>query len=424
MNGNAGGDNGTSLRRQASKAHMDNTENLLLRAARRLQRFLGAFCLLMLCGLAVAGADAPASVLPENFESWQAQGSTQPATPAQVLAPVVADSAQFKINTATARLYISSAAEPLRITHVQTETETGAYALFTAFRRSASSALNRDVTPVSVGTAGLTIDGRTVFFKGNAVVVVEPADGKQLRSETLVVEAARAFAQTLDGGENEIPVLVKHIPDWEATQNSIVYAVSLAGLQKELGTAEAELFDGLDFGGGTEAVIAPYDNGQTRLIVIEQTTPQLAAANNAYLAERVLRFRQEGKSVPAAFRREGNYLVFVLGQADEQAANQLLGQVKYEQLVRWLGDNPRAFDIANRRYAETTANVIITTLKATGLSLILCLGVGALFGGAVFLRRRSQQVVSAQFSDAGGMVRLNLEEATTSTSKLLGKSNK
>ncbi|MEJ7615489.1 MAG: hypothetical protein WKF30_00625 [Pyrinomonadaceae bacterium] len=255
--------------------------------------------------------------------------------------------------------------------------------------------------------------------------MVESAEAAQASSNELVAEAARAFAQQLDGGENEIPVLVKHLPDWEAAERSVVYAVSLAALQKELGP-DAELFGGLDFGGGTEAVVAPYHGGQARLVVIEQNTPQLAAANDSYISERLLGLRQEGKSVPSAYRRKGNYLVFVLGQSDEQAANELLNEVRYEQLVRWLGDNPRAFDLANRRYAETTANVIITTLKATGLSLLLCLGVGAIFGGAVFLRRRSQPGLSTGYSDAGGMIRLNIDEITQPSgdpSKLLGKNS-
>lgn len=391
------------------------TVNSLL--APRLRKFLGVFCLLVFCGIGVTGAE-PERLVPANFASWEAQGAPQQLTPSEVLAPIGADPAQFKIKTIAARIYTSGAKEQLRVTHFQNETETGAYSLFTALRRAQTAA------PAAIGIAGFTAGDRAVFFQGNAVVMVEPASPKQPAAQTSIVEAARAFAQTVDAGENEIPVLVKHLPDWEAAQNSVVYAVSLAGLQKELGEDNAALFDGLDFGGGTEAVIAPYEGGRARLVVMEQTTPQHAAANDAYLAGRVVNFRQEGKQVPAAFRREGNYLVFVFGQLDEQAANQLLGQVKYEQLVRWLGDNPRAFDIANRRYAETTANVIITTLKATGLSLILCLGVGALFGGVVFMRRRSQQVMSAQFSDAGGMVRLNLEEAATPTSaaQLIGKS--
>ncbi|HEX8180159.1 MAG TPA: hypothetical protein VF525_11500, partial [Pyrinomonadaceae bacterium] len=55
-------------------------------------------------------------------------------------------------------------------------------------------------------------------------------------------------------------------------------------------------------------------------------------------------------------------------------------------------------------------SLIINTVKATGLAILLCLGVGGLFGGVVFMRRRAQTALSQQYTDAGGMMRLNLDE--------------
>lgn len=414
-------------------------ENSHARALAWAQRFaIALVCLLTACGIAAAAAAdvvvaETAKALPESFGSWRAEKNrgnpSESAELARDVSLAIAEPAHFNIKgVATARLYASDAGgDRLRVTLVESVNDAGAYALFTALRRAASASGGAAAVPINIGTAGAAIGGRMVFFKGNSVAVIESAEAAQAGSNERVAEAARAFAEQLDGGENEIPVLVKHLPSWETTERSIVYAVSLAALQKELGPSDAELFGGLDFGGGTEAVVAPYQGGQARLVVIEQNTPQLAAANDSYMSERFLGFRQEGKAVPSAYRRKGNYLVFVLGQTDEQAANELLNEVKYEQLVRWLGDNPRAFDLANRRYAETTASVIITTLKATGLSLLLCLGVGAIFGGAVFLRRRSQQDLVAGYSDAGGMVRLNIDEITQTpggdASKLLRKNS-
>ncbi|MEJ7713327.1 MAG: DUF6599 family protein [Pyrinomonadaceae bacterium] len=354
--------------------------------------------------------------LPESFGSLQAQGPVSPGELAQDLQLLISDPTQFRVTGMATRIYASpeESTNRVKVTLIQTETDSSAYALFTSFRKSLNNSSEQPKTPIIIGIAGAADRDRVAFFKGKSFVVVESADSLQVNPEMLAA-TGRAFAEQLDAIDDEIPVLVKHLPNWETAQESAVYAVSLQALQRELGSY-GELLDGFDFGGGTEAVIAPHRDAEVRLVIIEQTTPQLAAANDAFLSERVLKFRQEGKPAPTAFQRKGNYLVFVVGEPDEEIANELIGKVRYEQLVRWLGDNPRAFDLANRRYAETTANVIITTLKATGVSLLLCLGIGGIFGGIVFLKRRSRQVGQEAYSDAGGMIRLNLEELNSPSS--------
>jgi len=54
-------------------------------------------------------------------------------------------------------------------------------------------------------------------------------------------------------------------------------------------------------------------------------------------------------------------------------------------------------------------------LKASGYAAVLCLGIGALIGGLLFNYRRSQQKDVTAFSDAGGMLRLNLDELSAET---------
>jgi hypothetical protein len=119
----------------------------------------------------------------------------------------------------------------------------------------------------------------------------------------------------------------------------------------------------------------------------------------------------------------GNYSVFVFDAPDFAAAEKLASQVKYEKDVRWLGRNPHADEIAMRAYTSTMGGVILTTLITTGLAILLCLGVGGAIGGIVFLHRRSQQAAQKVYTDAGGMVRLNIEDLNTppATSNLLGR---
>ena len=121
----------------------------------------------------------------------------------------------------------------------------------------------------------------------------------------------------------------------------------------------------------------------------------------------------------------GNYSVLVFDAPDEQTAKQLIDQVKYEQVVQWLGENPNILKEAEKRYVNTTLGVLVAVLKASGYAALMCLGVGGLIGGLLFSYRRSQQKAATAYSDAGGMLRLNLDElsAESNASRLLNERN-
>jgi hypothetical protein len=118
----------------------------------------------------------------------------------------------------------------------------------------------------------------------------------------------------------------------------------------------------------------------------------------------------------------GNYGVFVFNAPDERAANELIDQVKYQQVVQWLGDDPNWLRDAQRHYTETMLGTFVSVVKASGLAAVLCFGVGGIFGVLLFTRRRAQHAAQRAFSDAGGMMRLNLDElsADTHNPRLLG----
>jgi hypothetical protein len=222
------------------------------------------------------------------------------------------------------------------------------------------------------------------------------------------------------GSTGDVPVLVMHLPDWEKkVKEGAVYARSPQELQKAAGNQPA--LDAFDFDEGTEAVTAKYEGG--RLVVVEFPTPQHSVDADAAIKRRVEELKAAGKPVPSLYSRVGNYSVFIFDAPDFAAAESLASQVKYEKDVRWLGRNPHAEEIATRAYTSTMGGVILTTLKTTGLAILLCLGVGGAVGGLVFLRRRSQQAAREIYTDAGGMVRLNIEDLNTppATSNLLGR---
>ena len=63
-----------------------------------------------------------------------------------------------------------------------------------------------------------------------------------------------------------------------------------------------------------------------------------------------------------------------------------------------------------KRPNESTDHCGVLLSSASGLSLVLCLGAGGFLGALFFNRRRAQQRHAEAFSDAGGMLRLNIDE--------------
>jgi hypothetical protein len=159
-------------------------------------------------------------------------------------------------------------------------------------------------------------------------------------------------------------------------------------------------------------------------VLIEFHTPQLAADNDRRIIARIHELWKLGQPSPTAYKRVGNYSVFVFDAPDEQTAKKLISEVHYEQVVQWLGENPNIFKEAEKHYINTTLGVLVAVLKASGYALIACLGIGGLIGGLLFSYRRAQQK-TVTFSDAGGMLRLNLDELTAETdpSRLLRERN-
>jgi hypothetical protein len=353
--------------------------------------------------------DEAVKLLPDKVGDFRALGKASTHTlPASTPAPV-------EVELVVERSYRSPQGKAFQVGLVKTRTDKEAYALFSEER----SKLIPDVERVDgVGTAAAMGDfGFLWFYKGAVAVRVHQEDK---RDTTDALKAfARQLAETLDKGEAEVPVLVKHLPDWETAGQQAVYALSLPALQQAAGNRPA--LEAVNFAGGTEAVTANY--GPSQLVIIENTTPQLATDDDARINAKINELKSGGQPIPTAYRRVGNYSVFVFDAPDEASAAQLIDKISYEQVVQWLGNNPHWMERAEREYRQTTAGVILSVIKGTGLSLLICLGIGGIFGSIVFRRRRAQAAMTEAYSDAGGMLRLNLDEMTPQAdpSRLLGK---
>ncbi|HEX3143143.1 MAG TPA: DUF6599 family protein [Pyrinomonadaceae bacterium] len=286
----------------------------------------------------------------------------------------------------------------VRLARLQSDAE--AYALLTLTARGIKRF--ESIKAGDIGTADFIDNSRVVFFQGPNFVSVtgEPRDVSQ------ATDLARALSAQMDKGEDEIPVLAKHLPDAPRSLQNALYIVSDKTLRENV--SGAPVLDVVTFDGGTEAVAANY--GQAQLVIIEFTTPQFSIDNDSRIWTKIAELKSEGRPVPSAYRRVGNYSVFVFNAPDEQTANALIDQVKYEQVVQWLGDDPHLYERMQRYLTQTSAGVLVAVLKSSGLSLILCLGIGGLVGALLFRHRRAQR--AAAFSDAGGGIRLNLDELT------------
>ena len=206
--------------------------------------------------------------------------------------------------------------------------------------------------------------------------------------------------------EDETPILIKHLPNWEAAAKTAKYSVTLDDLKRNV--VNQPVLDSVSFEGGTEAVAANYEQGQ--LVIVEFSTPHFSVENDQRIAAKIQELKSQAQPVPTAYRRVGNYSVFVFNGSNEASANQLIDQVRYEKVVQWLGDDPHIYEKLQRYFADTSAGVLVTVLKSSGISLLACLAIGGLFGFLLFRQRRAQ--AAAVFSDAGGSVRLNLDQLT------------
>lgn len=209
--------------------------------------------------------------------------------------------------------------------------------------------------------------------------------------------------------DDGIPVLIKHLPDWENTRNRATYILNQDDLRNALG--ERPVFDSINFESGTEAVTAPY--GQGKLLVVEFMTPQASVDADEKISRELAKTPQNPTVV---YRRIGNYNAFVFDTNDEAAASALLDQIKYEKNVQWLGVDPFLLKRAERAFVLTTSDIFITTtlviVGGLGFSVLAGIVVGILF----FNLREQKRSTMAAFSDAGGMTRLNLDGLTAQNS--------
>jgi hypothetical protein len=200
-----------------------------------------------------------------------------------------------------------------------------------------------------------------------------------------------------------LPVLIKHLPDWESVRGTTVFIQDENALKSTFG--EMPTLDLVEFAAGTEAVTANYPAG--KLLIVEYTTPQSAAFADGKITQHL---SENPGNPPVVYKRIGNYGVFVFDAGDPVAASALLDQVKYEKSVQWLGEDPFMMQKIERYFALTGRDVAISTVLWIGLVFAITIAIGVLAGIWYFRYQEKKRAAMTAFSDGGGLTRLNLDD--------------
>jgi hypothetical protein len=207
-------------------------------------------------------------------------------------------------------------------------------------------------------------------------------------------------SQEIDESDG-IPVLIKHLPDWESVRGGATITNHLSELQRVLG--ERAVLGAVEFFPGIEAAVATYPAGT--LLLIEHPTPQAASD-----AEQKIQQFLAGGQESVVYRRIGNYNALVFDMTDVDRAGALLDQVKYEKTIQWLGEDPFLLQKIDRYIATTGRDVAISTVIFIVVVLLSAVLIGVLSGLIFFRIRESKRAHMTRFSDAGGLTRLNLDD--------------
>lgn len=243
-----------------------------------------------------------------------------------------------------------------------------------------------------------------------------------------------AVKNSFAGLSSRTPALIEKLPEGQSISPVFLYGAKILARYKQFDF----LKDTLSFIGGTEVAITRYPNGngQMDLLLAEFQTPQLATDGLAALQAQYDSLPQAEKD-QRLIKRIGNYIAVANNIQDRPAAENLVKQIKYEMKVYWEGrkysDIPleyRGLDQVALAEASQTASVLLRAFYWIGIMLLTTIGLGVISGSLFFYWRRYQRRKLGQedlFSDAGGSVRLNLDdyllEAGTEKQKLLKKAD-
>jgi hypothetical protein len=252
------------------------------------------------------------------------------------------------------------------------------------------------------------------FLQGRYVVRVSRREA-DADSERQMFEAIKP---DLIGGEGELPPLPLHLPEADKVAESEKYIVGPAALGRLKNFSG--LKDVIGFGVGAEVTTADYSGGggQMNLIIVEYFAPQTAADGESRIRDHFNSLPQTEKD-RLIIKRVGNYVIVMSNIQDMPAAQNIVGQIKYQKKVYWAGrkftDIPLEFRPPDPLAVEDMTRTVKTMIRSfylMGISILSALLLGGVVGFSLFQwkrYRRRKLGLDDMFSDAGGTIRLNLD---------------
>jgi hypothetical protein len=347
--------------------------------------------------VAVAPARPAAGLLPDSLGGIRATSEPKMYSPDE-LALLVGNKAdiyrEYHVVSGIARSY-----GVVRAEIYQTVNTAGAFGLFTC----SSEGKETGSQPGAESGGAPAAEGR-VFWKGNYFVYLRSTQPPNRPAGNTLEKIAASISGILGlAASPRLPTLLDSLPQAQGVAGQVRYFLGPAALGAYLG-AGADTFE---FRGDAEAVMKEYEQpaaSPLRLLIVEFHTPQFAY-------DAMARVKAYVESLPTddqdhiVLRREGNYIVEATNVADREAAGRLVEEVKYPYVVKWLR-NP-LLPTHDPFQGQKTAQILLSTFGILGLLLTGGLLGGLAVGTAVFIKRRKQQ--REVFSDAGGMLRLDIE---------------
>ena len=360
----------------------------------------------------VRGPVTPAQLLRDVLGGFKATGEAREYNPdslSELAGERAAAFREYRIATAASRPYGTT-----RVDVLQAENMFAAFGLFTYD----AGMIGAKTSDKAVGFDSASASGQLIFWKDKYVVTLSDSSKRQVAAgQSQLLSLASSIAAALGNGKDAMrPPLLKSLPGDPGTRTSERYFMgpeslgSFVGGGREMfsfaGRAEAVLAEYAANGAQTPGAVSPVTqtNGSMKLLILECHTPQYATDALDRAAGYLESLPQDQKQ-RTILKREGNFIVEATGFDDRESAQQLVDSVKYEYTVKWLRDPLLPTNDPWR--GQKTAQLLLSTFGLLGLMIISVLFVGGAVGSLVFLKRRKRQMEI--FSDAGGMLRLELD---------------
>ncbi len=365
---------------------------------------------------------SPAGLLPEKLGSLKASSETQERQAEnlnELMIDQVAIYQEYRVIAAATRTYGNARAEVFQL-----DTPDSAFGAFTYHARDFLG----KAPAKEIGSNSAALADAVIFWKQNYFIrVTNTETGKPI--STLHSSVASEVAKNIPANDAPVerPALLNSLPkNYVARSERYFLGAESLNAYFERGR------DIFSFDGDAEATIAEYRKPDAtsnqasaekskastkhaststlpaskplKLVIVEYHTPQFATQADTQAAT-YLAALSEAEQDRIIVKRVGNFLVGAMGFEDREFAEQLINSIEYPYVVKWL-QNP-AIPTRDPFREQKVAQVILSSFSLVGVAGVIMMTGGFLVGTAIFLRRRKQS--RETFSDAGGMLRLQLD---------------